>query len=457
MFFFVCSATFCSVSSSVGDPQPQHIDAVGGRALESCLQILESSLDCVITYEDPPYSAAGGFKEMFKGGPIIPITSHVEFDYFPDEGARLTIRRLVKKFNEENDAELFRVVEYNPTPTIYNVFPANERSATGRVTPVQSILSPEVSLEFVTTNASQDILEVLCREVSRNTTHRLDYLGFGGLTPHRPMDRDAFSLAVTNCAAQLCLDDILSQLNATNSIKVSCSIREDPYSHSACLLLHKVRRTEASQSAIVVEEARPISIALRILEQRLGCTISYEDPLLLCPCDVMRNREGEPQLPSGDIVKCLYNAGDDPLHTIDSLLKNSRLGVFSVATSAQGVYSVFPLRSKDANGELQETQALSTRRVTTPHFKQSARQMLDQICRDLSAQGSVVVRLGQIPPDISGQVVNTPVAMNEPLHVALTACVKAVGKDLTWQLLYDPRGKSYTLNIYRMSDFSSLY
>jgi hypothetical protein len=69
----------------------------------------------------------------------------------------------------------------------------------------------------------------------------------------------------------------------------------------------------------------------------------------------------------------------------------------------------------------------------------------------------VAVKLGQLPADVASQVVNTPGSANEPLHVALTARVKAIGKDLTWQLLYDPKDKSYSLNVYRIGDFSSLY
>jgi hypothetical protein len=186
-----------------------------------------------------------------------------------------------------------------------------------------------------------------------------------------------------------------------------------------------------------------------MLGDLLDCSVIYEDIEYLCPCDVMRDAAGKPQVPSGDRIEFSYQSGANAFEVIEACVQTyneqARAGKFEVHRIGSGIH-VFPTLSRDANGDYQPRQSLLDAAVPPRGSNMSPIDHLDQMIQNISAARSVSITRGEIPEEI--QKLPPSPAEGRTAAQVLSDLADLSGKKLFWELQYDPREVKYVLNGY---------
>lgn len=230
---------------------------------------------------------------------------------------------------------------------------------------------------------------------------------------------------------------------------------------------------------ISVKNGRPVAEAIKIIEQRFGWAITYEDPRYLNASEISdvteKVRRDLDKFPPGQAPRVLvpkggnltfeYDAGTessppDPNLIVQQLLAahvtSGNAGRF-VMESAEDVIHVVPTAVKDASGKLTLQKSILDQVITLPTKERTGQQTLEDVCAAVSKATKQHVVVGTIPLRLFVSHKDRQETKNLKARDALIRLFQRTASDanLTWQLFYDPGVKMYALNIQRIERSAS--
>lgn len=231
----------------------------------------------------------------------------------------------------------------------------------------------------------------------------------------------------------------------------------------------------SSQLQLSISDGRPVAKAIEILVQRHGLPITYEDPpyafdqdLKDVTAEVARSpvKAGHRVLvPRGGVIQLTYSVSPSTgkLEYADAVLRRVLDAHVANGGGSQfeliqqdDVFHVVPVMVKSSAGAWIATRSVLDNPITVPVQPRSGTEMVDAICKALSA-GRARVAVGMAPENAlaNGQVVEG--GTNEPARDILSRSLKQLSTEAAktfgaeqpyvWQLLFDPSSKMYFLNL----------
>ena len=373
------------------------------------------------------------------------------FQYRPTS-PEVVIKELLNQYHQQINAARFELV-VGPEG-IYNVVPIKYLNREGKFVQNSSILDVKISLSV------QDVTYASIMQRIYNTlSHKLT----GPPIPFGLLFNIKGSVFWHNKEIRFCINEILGKINEKfpGQVKYSWHARRGTIydkEFPVVLDIHKISPigTDSKPWRIKVEAIRPLAEALKILEENLRYTITYEDTPYLCPCNVMRDRSGKPQVPSGGIIDFSYSPDDNPGWIIQFCLAayhNDPVNpaIFTVERVGN-IFHVFPLQVKDENGNLMPYKPILDTSISISESSKSSLYILKSILAKVAERSEGRINLGKFPQNAFSSSRSFNLS-EKPARVVLTEFVKSIADNLSWQLLYDPKSRGYALNIHSIPGY----
>ena len=439
-----------SYSAQQGSPasvdDDVRIETRGSRALRDSLIALEVRLKCTINYEDPLY-ARSSMKEIYRGGPIVPISHFVSFSFNPQnsQSSFSIIKNLVADYNQHDATAQFTVVQSLAGDDIFDVFPVKSENDEGILVQQDSLLSNTISLSRTDTYAN--LLQQICNQVNPRLQRKQLVEGD---TVSETFQTQELTLDVSQQSARYALDQLIASYRKNGLGSLSWVIDNDLDQDSPVLFNHVVMTPEPPNPVLVnVESDRPLVTAIQIIADNTHAPYMYEDPPWECQCEVIRNRKGVPQSPRGGVVSFNFSASSSPqdaiVRCISAYHAQDYPGVFSVRQIGKISY-IFPTQSMTLQGKPRIiTLPLLQTRIDCAGHDVTVASLARTICRSIAKIRMYKVQLGVIPNSVA-QAKLTLNKNQTPASECLAAISNQLGRSVSWFLLYDPKLKLYKLN-----------
>jgi hypothetical protein len=225
--------------------------------------------------------------------------------------------------------------------------------------------------------------------------------------------------------------------------------------------------------SIDVIDARPLAEAIRVLEERHGWIVTYEDARYEHESDiedvtltVRRDGKREPKVivPKGGVLAFNYEfTGKGTPSEIEDVLEaliiahqySRNAGVFRLEQDG-GIFHVVPAAVKDKTGNIVDQHSILETRITLAESERNIlellRAVLDAVDRGL---GDTVgkIMLGASP--LLTQVRVRERFVDESARDVIVRVLNATGRQYSWRLLYEPGIRSYALNLYEVTPAGS--
>jgi hypothetical protein len=232
-----------------------------------------------------------------------------------------------------------------------------------------------------------------------------------------------------------------------------------------------------AEQQLSILDARPVAKAVEVLGQRYGIVVTYEDPPYAFAGDlqdvtaavsrspvkpghrVLVPREGAIQLTYSLSPSTGKLEHPDALirKVLDTYRANGGGSQFELIQQ-DDVFHVVPVMVKNSAGVLVATRSVFDTPITVPVQPRSGMEMVDAICKALSAvTARVAVGMAPLNALANAQVVEG--GTNEPARDILARTLKQLSKEAAsrlgkggeqpyvWRLLFDPSSKAYFLNL----------
>jgi len=201
------------------------------------------------------------------------------------------------------------------------------------------------------------------------------------------------------------------------------------------------KKSIADPLRIEVSDPRPVAAAIIELEKKFGCVITYEDPAYLHTSQIEKSPEGQ----------LIPKWGSISFNILESLLKEySSQGnqpIFQVKKE-NGIYHVFPLKSKNINGELKSQVSILDTPISISAQNKNGAEILEMICDKLTEMTQKRVVVGTIPVEIFMGIKISYDFVKQSARKCLTTLLNDLGNNLSWQIFNDPKLQWYVVNIH---------
>jgi hypothetical protein len=243
-----------------------------------------------------------------------------------------------------------------------------------------------------------------------------------------------------------------------------------------------VLRSQADKSTLLannkarlsIEDPRPLSEAIHMLEAKYGLVITYEDPRYTHPSEIVDVTEKVRRnlnkfelakaprvfVPKGGQLSFEY---DDALartgyqaalvqQLIDANLAIGNAGRFRVEQQGAVVH-VIPIASKNERGQVVPQASVLDAVISLPKAQRGGLETLEAICVAISQVTRTRVALGSAPLSLFIRYRNDEGITRRPARDALAEFFAKVQNEapLSWRLFYSPTLKMYVLNVHEVS------
>ena len=207
---------------------------------------------------------------------------------------------------------------------------------------------------------------------------------------------------------------------------------------------------------ISVHDGRPMAEAVRVIEERYGWTITYEDPPYVHPDDAVDVTERVRRTPAPGNRRVLVPRGGtfevgypqppgggqpDPdallQHVVEEYNSTGLTGRFRVEQRG-GAFHVVPSHYKAATGKLEPYRSALDTKVSPGAKEQSAYEMMMAIVGGVTAAGAIKLGPGTFPMNAFLQRRVSGTAGEETARDALLRLLRETGLRLTWKLYCGP-------------------
>jgi hypothetical protein len=223
-------------------------------------------------------------------------------------------------------------------------------------------------------------------------------------------------------------------------------------------------------TSFTVDGPRALSQAVLILIQQYGYAVTYEDAPLTYSDDLQDMttqhhadlsylkkpgavREIAPVGETFTVHLPPPNSMNDPTDVaavLRRMLKehaaSARGGRFRVL-QADGVFHIVPTDVRDIHGEWVSHGSLLETKISVPEMRRSGAQMLDVICKAVSAATQSQIVVGAIPLNAFASVQGVWSAKDEAAREFLWRVLNSGDRKYTWELDYDPAMHHYFLSV----------
>ncbi len=449
-----------AVIAVVGPRMPIHaadvtvgLDVSAARPMAEGVIALGEQLRCIITYEDPPFQHRDDVVPVFPGSAtLVPAGGLISYDYKRGLDAESAVSGLIARHAAEGNAGQFTVLKTN---RIYNVVPTIYRNKSGERVFHHSILDTPISLSLVDKNC-QFAFEALCLAVSHANPQ---YDLVPGRSPlnaflQMPCPRER----IVNEPARDVLNEILELYTRSFDHQaddlLTWQARFSPETTrgdapSYVLLFRSIARSSPSAMKLRILDKRPMLAATRLLERRLGCRITYEDPAYKCDSDIL----GEKDLVGG-IITMDWRPGDRAEAVLESLVDAS-IGPRSepdtfIMSRSHGKYHVFPRTSKDERCRLMLRESLMQTAISIEPGSMSGADYLRSISNGIAQVSRKSIELGPVSPRLVARLSRPTVSRGIAERDARALLDEFLGEfcdGASWELLFDPGSQKYTLTV----------
>jgi hypothetical protein len=238
------------------------------------------------------------------------------------------------------------------------------------------------------------------------------------------------------------------------------------------------RLQAADTEHLSVNNGRPLAEAAWELEKRYGWVITYEDPMyvneseindvtLQVRRDLDKYKPGQAPtvlVPKGGPLAITFNLTSDdnipvrPESVVQKLLEANGAagngGSFRLEVSGPIVH-VIPTAYKNIAGTSIPLQPVLDSLISIPAEERTGMQSLEALCAAVSEVSQTKVVVGTVDPNLFVRYSNQLGAKDEKARdflVSLLENVRGTARlddtDLSWRLLFDPKDKTYALNIH---------
>ena len=232
------------------------------------------------------------------------------------------------------------------------------------------------------------------------------------------------------------------------------------------------------EGQFTITNGRPLAVAAKVLSQKLGVAISYEDPMWASAADVTavamppnyqspfsrtpvailepRDRTFDFALASSESLK-----GTRPESVIQAVISSyyrfQNSAEFKVISLAGDQYSIAAVSAEDKSGQrIQQLLPLDVR-ITFPAEKRSLTGALDEICRAVSRSGTTTL-INASPDSLYKNNTYTNIGANNETARDVLAKVLGPRSDAglpptgkySWMVYSDPTNKTAVLNLYNV-------
>jgi len=437
-----------SLSVLVTASRADDFEVISPRALNDAFLLLQERLNCAITFEDAPYDVSERIQELFPGGPRIPRERTFIYEYHKGQSPLVAIQSLLDAYLKVDDRTVFSVQRDHTYENMFHVFPVKHMNRDGEWTAYSSILDQKISFTVQEEVSWASNIQNICSLLPRSGT-RLEYAGdFRGGSSSPAVFTNTIA---RNCLAYLAHD----KKRFPQGSLISWSIRRGPsvpgLDDFAVLYLSRVTSTngETADHFMIVESLRPLSDSVSLLGDLLNCTVIYEDPQYICPCDVLSDVAGKPQIPSGGRLGFNYSSKATTLEIIAgcSQAYNEQNDAAKFLTTTLGTaIHIFPTLGKNANGNLESQNSLLNCVAPLRDISMPIADYFDQIVREISSKFNVRVVCGELPESILAKGKLFSPEVGHTVAQVLSNISTLIKKRILWTLYYDPKTAQYILS-----------
>ena len=221
-----------------------------------------------------------------------------------------------------------------------------------------------------------------------------------------------------------------------------------------------------------VDDPRPVAAAVKLLRDKYGLAITYEDPRFVYESDLVdetdpKYRQAHPGgvralTPKGGRLEISYAVSpvtgkpENPRATLQMLLdahaSTGYPGRFRIKLDSQ-YFHIIPAKIKNGSGEWVDQGSILDIPITFPKQERSVYITLKTITEALSQATQTKVGLNTGPVvNLFINTLTTQGASGEPARDILVRALESTGRRFSWSLLYDPGVKWFFLNVQSVAD-----
>jgi hypothetical protein len=213
----------------------------------------------------------------------------------------------------------------------------------------------------------------------------------------------------------------------------------------------------------IVEQPRPVALAVRQVEKQLGYVVTYEDTVYRFPGDIVDvSKQILGRHPSkgpypgmrGGTLKFRHSprastlagqVGEVLQEIVDRSRRAGNIGDFQVESALNG-YHVVPVQARNRQGVEEPYQSPLESRITIESRDESAAGMIRRLLDVVSQVSGQTVEEGLMPGRLNAMRVTVD-AQNDKARDVLWRALQSINPELSWQLLCGPDGPC-ALNIH---------
>lgn len=233
---------------------------------------------------------------------------------------------------------------------------------------------------------------------------------------------------------------------------------------------------QPSKESLSVNDARPVALGAETLEKKYGWIITYEDPPYAYESELVdvteKVRRDLDKFKPGQAPKVFVPKGGelafeydiepatkkpaDPAVVVQQLLDTYAIalnpGVFRLERDGQRLH-IIVAGSKGMDGVLVSRQSVLDAVITVPAQKRNGLELLNAFCAAISEASGTRVVVGGAPLNRFYRHQTESGAKNQRARDFLTNELDRITGEAkwSWQLLYNPGGKTYFLNVHGVS------
>jgi len=449
-----CGAWCCeSIYAAPPDLTPQQqweIIVEDPRPMNEALIALSEQLHVPITYEDPPFESSGDLKAVIPGTEsFVPKGGRIHFVYRNTDGVDGAVAALLEQFNANSTGGRFR---HAGGGDIYNVIPSHYVNRSGEWVEFRSPLDTPVSLdaeERTCNDAVEAVFEAMSQvdDRFRFGAGHLHPNGPWNRIPYRPTGGEKTARDVLNTVTKLCND-----ARSDKSYIYTWYFRVGPSAKDGdkpmCFFnLNRLSLRKPAPMALRVTSSRPMASVVRILEERFGVTITYEDPPY-AGRDVMGTPGTEQCSFRGGIINLEWTYAQDSANGVLKQLMKTVISPrynkdsFRMEMVDETHFHVRPVKMRNAEDVDVKYKSPWSEPLSQTLKGGPVHVVLERLCEQVSATGKQPVVLAAIPEHLAARlkkhtVADVAVDEDQSARDALANILWAADKTISWQVIYN--------------------
>jgi hypothetical protein len=243
------------------------------------------------------------------------------------------------------------------------------------------------------------------------------------------------------------------------------------YQPLSTLTIHARKAGTQRVENLSIDDPRPIAEAVKLIQNKYGLIITYEDPRFSYEGDLVDKTDPQyrQEHPGGykaltakgghlEINYVLSQVTGKPESTqallqqvLDAAAAAGHPGRFQIKQTGR-FFHVVPRQVKNSRGEWVDQNSILDLPISFPERQRTVFETLETILKAVSQEAGIRVGVGTAPMNTLIRIQTTQGASSEIARDVLIRTLESTKHKLSWRLLYSPGQKLYALNLRGVSD-----